>query len=224
MTKDVLSEEATTYTGTAAEVPGAGDPITSGKGIYKAIHFSQLEEFTSAGWRPVRVIETDEIVADREDIAAPPGSPANYGNNNLAYAQDVASGRVLQLQGSSDPRVISLVKTTRVRSVVFVLHYDEHSVIARLNKQLLSEKNRQSDESNRRATAEVHYKAEQDKTTALKKELDDVKDRLRSRTGSYEEQVTRNRAMEQDMGTLRSDYKKLAAALGDLKVKEILGR
>jgi hypothetical protein len=222
MTKDVLSEEKITG-GAQGTVAGAARPEER-KGIFKVVEVHDLEQWTLQGWRPVRTIETTRLVADREDVPVPVGAQPHYPpcERDLVVGRD-GHRQPLTLERSDDPRVLSLVKTSHVPKTLFLLQLDEHSALANADVQLQAEKARASEATHAKADA-LRLLGEQEKQTKeLRASLAHATRQHAEKNEAYNVQVTRNRAMETDFGKLRQDHKKLAAALGDLKVKEILG-
>ena len=225
MSKDVLSEVAMLRGAAVAT------PAETPKGLYKIIEVNELEAHAQLGWRPLRTIETQHLVADREDVATPPNGQTHHSHGHCQRREIVFAGKAgsygheeLSLFASDDPRVLSLIKTRHVQKTMFVVFLDEDSALALMDKRLAGHMAAAREARQSACAAVDDLAAEKKKHEETAGKLSRAQHEHSRSNESYNVQVARNRSMEQDLGKLRQDYKKLEAALGALKVKEILGQ
>ena len=167
--------------------------------VVKTVSAEQLERATYEGWRVIQTIEVEDARTVYEHdmaIAVPAADPNRYGGDP-----------------SRRPKV---ERTVVVKTMMFLVGKDESSAVGLLTSQLRQAHRELADAQGNERLAKSHLGVAEKALNEAKKDIEERTEFVIQLRKQNEQREERLRKMEQDMAKIRH-------AVGDLKVKEILG-
>jgi len=165
----------------------------------------EIQKFDLPPGTDVKVVSADEMKYG-----------ASYGWRLLAVVPEVQPVQLTENESGSEGRFMNRLVHRETTKIWYVLARDPHEVIDALRSENAGWRTSGAERVKEKEEAEANLKAAEKKLALAQGELESVKKNHTTMHQSYIDATTAKRKMENDIAKLRT-------AIGDIRMKEILG-